>query len=180
MACEKRPYLCGILILGTLALFFHLVGFVTPGWLIMRLSLLEESRETTIFQAKLIEHGHGSVVPEEDETAADLMKKLRRRRSEQEIEVVEEAVVKENEMLDEWIIQTTVCIHFCISFLPVSPVQVIISSTMFIYCDVFISWLVTGQSFRKLLSSVNFLKHWIYKCQEENKLKLNSKFEVSI
>lgn len=78
----------------------------------MRLSFLEE---TTIFQAKLIEHGHGSVVPTEEETAADLMKKFRKKRSEQEIEVVEEAVVKENEMLDEWMMQTTVCIHFCIS-----------------------------------------------------------------
>lgn len=107
MACEKRPYLCAVLILGTLALFFHLVGFVTPGWLIMRLSFMEESRQTTIFQAQLIDHG-GLIGPEAEETPADKLKNLRKKRSEEEIEVVEEAVLKENEVLDEWIMQTTI------------------------------------------------------------------------
>lgn len=36
MACANRPYLCPILILGSLALVFHLVGFIAPGWLIMK------------------------------------------------------------------------------------------------------------------------------------------------
>lgn len=67
MGCEKRPYLCGILILGILALFFHIVGFVTPGWLVLRRSVLEKESLFSI-KGQLIDNGGVTPPPEvEDE-----------------------------------------------------------------------------------------------------------------
>jgi hypothetical protein len=130
MACEKRPFLCGILTLGMLALFFHLVGFAAPGWLIMRLSFMEESRQTAMFQTQIIDHG-GVKAPEEPENPLDKMKKLRKRRSEEEVEIVEEELIEENNILDQWIIETTVLFYHILLF--ISPVYLCFYYHTFIY-----------------------------------------------
>ncbi|XP_045193113.1 uncharacterized protein LOC123549252 [Mercenaria mercenaria] len=106
MACEKRPFLCGILTLGTLALFFHVVGFAAPGWLIMKLSLLEETRETSVFRAQIIDHG--GLGPVTTQSPLDIMKDVRKKRSEEEVEVIEEELIEENNVLDQWITETTI------------------------------------------------------------------------
>lgn len=75
MGCEKRPYLCGILILGSLALFFNVVGFVTPGWLILRRSMMEDESIFTM-KGQLIDHG-GVHPPPEVQDENPVMRKRR-------------------------------------------------------------------------------------------------------
>lgn len=68
---------------------------------------MEESRQTAMFQTQIIDHG-GVKAPEEPENPLDKMKKLRKRRSEEEVEIVEEELIEENNILDQWIIETTI------------------------------------------------------------------------
>ncbi|XP_045193111.2 uncharacterized protein LOC123549251 [Mercenaria mercenaria] len=77
MACEKRSHLCAILVLCSLALFFHIVGFVTPGWLIMRRSV----EDVSFFSMKgqLIDNGGVTVPPGAEDDEPDIL--FRKRRS---------------------------------------------------------------------------------------------------
>ena len=75
MVCEKRPYLCAILVLCSFALFFHLVGYVAPGWLVMRRSVDDAS----LFPMKGQRIDDGGVRAPEPEDEPKAM--FRRRRS---------------------------------------------------------------------------------------------------
>lgn len=116
MACEKRPYFCGILVLATLALFFHLAGFVTPGWLIMRSSFEQKSSETSVFHLRLQPMEKMSP-PIEEERPAGILHDARKRRSSQpeEVAIIDEEVTEENNVLDAWVTQTTVCLICCLT-----------------------------------------------------------------
>ncbi|XP_060597015.1 uncharacterized protein LOC132750940 [Ruditapes philippinarum] len=74
MACEKRPYLCAILVLCLFALFFHIVGFVAPGWIILRRSVGDDSLFP--MEGKPIDDGGlPAPQPEDDEPRAMFRKK---------------------------------------------------------------------------------------------------------
>lgn len=85
---------------------------------------MEESRETSMFRAEIIDHGGLKPPAEEPESPLDTMKKLRKRRSEEEIDIVEEEVVEENNILDQWIIETTVCFYLCLFCFTCLPVYI--------------------------------------------------------
>lgn len=111
MASEKRPYFCGILVLATLALFFHLAGLVTPGWLIMRSSFQQETSETSVFHLRL--QPMEEINPPEEKPAGILQDKRKRRSSQpEEVEIIDEEVVQENNVLEAWVTQTTVCLIY--------------------------------------------------------------------
>ncbi|KAL4234810.1 hypothetical protein ACF0H5_006451 [Mactra antiquata] len=105
MVFESKCLRCFIIVSCFVALGLNIFGFSSPGWLVLKRTVVEE--RTSLFQGQLIDRGGMHAPPEvvDDEIEPE---SLRKKRSEEEIDVVEEEVLEENNVLVDWFQKVTV------------------------------------------------------------------------